>query len=94
MSAMPPSKCDDVELAPLIGKVSSEFSSSIWYCGVCMTMGYEMPFCGFSQNVGDTWIEPARLMTMLFVTSRSVRPAYCARVRSTSTLNVGSPRAC
>ena len=78
----------------MIGKVSSEFSSSIWYCGVCITMGYWMSFCGFSQNVGATWIEPARLTTMLLVTSRSVRPANCARVRSTSTLNVGSPRAC
>src|SRR5690348_5275490 len=93
--AMPPSTCcEAAPEEPLIGMLASAFSESSRYCGVCMTIGYETPFCGLSQYVGDTWLDPARLTTMLLVTSRAVTPTSCARVRSTSTLNTGDWRDC
>ncbi len=48
--AMPPSTCGaPVPLEPLIGMFASAGSESSRYCGVCITIGYETPFCGFSQ---------------------------------------------
>src|SRR3546814_20149282 len=57
-------------------------------------MEYETLFLGLSQKVGATWLEPARLTTMLLVTSRAVTPATWARVRSISTSNPGLDSDC
>src|ERR1700726_1853761 len=79
-----------VVFAPVvIGRFRRALSESTWYCGVCMTIGYCTPFFGFSQNVGATWLLPASMTSRLLVTSRSVRPTYCERARSTLTLKPG-----
>src|SRR5262245_55700150 len=89
MLAMAPSNCGLLVPEAVIGRLCSSERSSSRYCGVWMAIGYCTPFCGFNQNVGATCDDPARFTTMLLVTSRSVTPAYCALVRSTSTLNAG-----
>src|SRR5467141_835377 len=93
MLATPPSTCgtDEVGVVPVavIGRFCSSPSVSTWYCGVCMTIEYCTPLVGFNQNVGATWLLPASVTSRLFVTSRSVKPTYCARARSTSTLKPG-----
>ena len=38
-SAMPPSICDCGLPAAVIGSACSALSESIWYCGVCITIG-------------------------------------------------------
>src|SRR5205807_2864834 len=91
--ATPPSTCGTdalLVLAPVvIGRFRKALSESTWYCGVCMTIGYCTPFFGFSQNVGATWLLPASMTSRLLVTSRSVRPRYCACARSTLMLKPG-----
>src|ERR1700739_4358825 len=73
----------------VIGKVSSALNVSTLYCGVCITIEYETPLSRLRKYVGATWALPARLTVRELVTSRSVSPTYCARVRSTSTSKVG-----
>src|SRR3954464_12465754 len=90
MLAMPPRIGGVAVLPAVIGKVSSALSESIWNCGVCITIEYDTPLSGLREEVGATCALPARLTTRLLVTSRSVSPTYCARVRSTSILNVGA----
>ena len=48
--AMPPSTCcEPAPVEPLIGMFASAVSESSRYCGVCITIGYDTPFCGLSQ---------------------------------------------
>src|SRR3981081_2384887 len=93
MSEIAPSVCDAAPVA-VMGRFRRAVNVSIWYCGVCMTIGYDAPLSGLSQYVGATWLLPARFTTMLLVTSRSVKPTYWARVRSTSTLKPGLLKDC
>ena len=48
MSAIAPSVCPDAPGA-VSGRFFSALSESIWYCGVCITIGYDTPFSGLSQ---------------------------------------------
>src|SRR5882724_6894864 len=89
MLATPPSTCGTDVVDAVIGRFCSSLSESTRYCGVCMTMGYCTPLLGSSQNVGATWLLPASMTSILFVTSRSLRPRYCACARSTLTLKPG-----
>src|ERR1700722_14123579 len=86
--AMPPRIGADGPPA-VIGRVCKALNVSTLYCGVCITIEYETPFSGLRKYVGATWELPARLTVRVLVTSRSVNPTYCARVRSTSTLKLG-----
>jgi hypothetical protein len=49
---------------------------------------------GFSQNEGADWLEPATMVTMLAVTSRSVRPMRAIWARSTSISSCGARADC
>ena len=49
MSAIAPSVCGGADPAAVIGRFCSALSESIWYCGVCITIGYDTPFSGLSQ---------------------------------------------
>src|ERR1700674_5162588 len=93
MFATPPRICGtDEALAVVvaeIGRFCRPLSESTRYCGVCMTIGYCTPLFGSSQNIGATWLLPASMTDRLLVTSRSVRPTYCARARSTLRLKPG-----
>src|ERR1700681_285086 len=89
MLATPPRTCGTDVVDAVIGRFCSSLRVSTWYCGVCMTIGYCTPFLGSNQNVGATWLLPASITSMLLVTSRSVRPRYCACARSTLTLKPG-----
>ncbi|MNL22973.1 hypothetical protein D3C87_1443390 [compost metagenome] len=91
--ANPPRICPLLPAAVVVdesGRLRSAASVSRLDCGVCSTIGYDTPLAVLSQNVGATWLEPARLTTRLLVTSRSLIPTSCARVRSTLMLKVGN----
>src|ERR1700730_15280498 len=87
--ATPPRTCGTVVVVAVIGRFRSSLSVSTRYCGVCMTIGYCTPLFASTQNVGATWLLPASITSRLLVTSRSVRPRYCACVRSTLMLQSG-----
>src|ERR1700674_2633912 len=87
--ATPPRTCGTALVVAVTRRFCSSLSVSIRYCGVCMTIGYCTPLFGSSQNIGATWLLPASMTDRLLVTSRSVRPTYCARARSTLRLKPG-----